>query len=180
MLPEDERPPRKMVKHYDSGEPHFLTFSCYRRLPLLSKDRTRRWFVEALDEARIAHGFHLWACHHARARPSSAVAAIQSNCVRSPFDARSLRGILSSIKRPVGEKTIAYLSEQAPNYLRRLTVTNATPLLAGGFRPRRERVRADRLARFGRIRSTQSGTSRIGVTSRRLGVVDRPRLDGGV
>ena len=39
-------PPRRKVKHYDNGEPHFLTFSCYRRLPLLSKDRTRQWFVE--------------------------------------------------------------------------------------------------------------------------------------
>ncbi len=36
-----------------------------------------------------------------------------------------IRGILSSLKRPVGEKAITYLSEYAPNYLRRLTVTNA-------------------------------------------------------
>ena len=49
-------PPRKQVTHEDHGEPHFLTRSCDRRLPLLSKDRTRQWFVEALDPARAVHG----------------------------------------------------------------------------------------------------------------------------
>src|SRR5262245_9199847 len=34
-------------------QPHFLTFSCYRRLPLLSKERTCLWLVEA-----IADGCH--------------------------------------------------------------------------------------------------------------------------
>ena len=54
-------PPRKQVQHDDHGEPHFLTFSCDRRLPLWSKDRTRQWFVEALDPARAVHGFPRWA-----------------------------------------------------------------------------------------------------------------------
>ena len=53
---------RKLVKHFDlPGHAHFLTFSCYRRMQLLSKDRTRLWFVEALGKARIKHQFDLWA-----------------------------------------------------------------------------------------------------------------------
>lgn len=53
---------RKKVKHYDGrGGAHFLTFSCYRRLPLLCKDRTRHWFLDALDKARAKHGLDLWA-----------------------------------------------------------------------------------------------------------------------
>lgn len=47
--------------HYDYDESHWLTFSCYRRLPLLSKDQSRQWFVEAMKDARKSHGFHLWA-----------------------------------------------------------------------------------------------------------------------
>ena len=62
-------PPRKQVQHDDHGEPHFLTFSCDRRLPLLSKDRTRQWFVEALDPARAVHGLHV--AEFARTQPNS-------------------------------------------------------------------------------------------------------------
>jgi putative transposase len=61
MSRDPEPPSRKKVKHCDNGEPHFLTFSCYLRLPLLSKDRTRQWFVETLEEARTVHRLHLWA-----------------------------------------------------------------------------------------------------------------------
>lgn len=61
MSNESHLPPRKKVKHYDNGEPHFLKFSCYRRLPLLSKDQSCQWFVDALEDARESHGFHLWA-----------------------------------------------------------------------------------------------------------------------
>lgn len=52
----------KKVKHYDrERDAHFLTFSCYQRLALLSKDRTRQWFLDALDKGRVKHGFDLWA-----------------------------------------------------------------------------------------------------------------------
>ncbi len=47
MSHDSHLPPRKKVKPYDNGEPHILTFSCYRRLPLLSKDHSRQWLVEA-------------------------------------------------------------------------------------------------------------------------------------
>src|SRR5688500_19034631 len=43
------------------GHAHELTFSCYQRLPLLSRDRTRQWFIEALESARKIHRFQLWA-----------------------------------------------------------------------------------------------------------------------
>jgi len=36
-------------------------FSCFRRQPFLSKDRSRMWFVEALNRARETHRFHIWA-----------------------------------------------------------------------------------------------------------------------
>jgi len=118
--------PRKTVKHYDNGEPHFLTFSCYQRLPLLSKDRSRLWFLEALEQARSNHGFHLWAwvimpehVHILLWPPFSMVSP-------DPRSGRGrIRGILSSIKRPVGEKAIAYLRQHSPDFLERLTVTTS-------------------------------------------------------
>jgi putative transposase len=116
---------RKRVKHYDNGEPHFLTFSCYRRLPLLSKDRTRQWFVEALHEARRTHGFHLWAWV---VMPEHIHLLIWPPAARIDVDPASTRGktagILADLKRPVGQKAIQYLEEHAPEFLERLTVRN--------------------------------------------------------
>ena len=40
---------------------HELTFCCYHRLPLLSRDRSRLWFIDALDKARRRWSFELWA-----------------------------------------------------------------------------------------------------------------------
>jgi len=118
-------PPRKLVKHYDNGEPHFLTFSCYQRLPLLSKDRTRQWLVDSLELARANHGFHLWAWvimpEHVHLLLWPPFGLVSSD----PHGTRGrIRGILSSIKRPVAEKAIAHLTRHAPDYLRRLTVIN--------------------------------------------------------
>jgi putative transposase len=60
--PDRTAPQRKRVRSYSlSGHAHELTFSCFRRLPLLSRDRTRRWFVDALENARRDLDLALWA-----------------------------------------------------------------------------------------------------------------------
>ena len=57
-----EPPIRKKCHRYDRpGDAHELTFSCYKRLPLLSRDRTRKWFIEAIEESRKILSFDLWA-----------------------------------------------------------------------------------------------------------------------
>ena len=126
MSTDPEPLPRKKVKHYDNGEPHFLTFSCYKRLPLLSKDRTREWFVESLDQARTEHGFHLWAWV---IMPEHVHILLWPPFQLISPDPRSFQGriggILTSIKRPVAKKAIAFLRQNAPEYLRRLTVRNS-------------------------------------------------------
>lgn len=48
-----------MIRHYGRGHLHFITFSCYRRLPLLRSVRTRNVFVKILDEVRDHYGFSL-------------------------------------------------------------------------------------------------------------------------
>ncbi|MEX2121751.1 MAG: hypothetical protein WD847_19355 [Pirellulales bacterium] len=116
---------RKLVKHYDNGEAHFLTFSCYHRLPLLSKDRTRRWFLEALNEARETHGFHLWGWV---IMPEHIHLLVWPPALPIDADPASSKGktagILADLKRPVAQRAISYLEEHAPDFLQRLTVRN--------------------------------------------------------
>jgi len=51
--------PAGLRRHYGKGHLHFLTFSCYRRLPLLKTVRARDIFVKELRKARDEIGFHL-------------------------------------------------------------------------------------------------------------------------
>ncbi len=108
---------RKTVQHFDEpGDAHFLTFSCYRRMSLLSKDRTRRWLAEAINAARERHHFDLWAWvfmpeHvHLLVRP------------RRPDWATGR--VLADIKRPVGQKAIGWLRDHEAWFLPQLTVRN--------------------------------------------------------
>lgn len=53
---------RKRKKTYNTpGDAHFVTYSCQERLPLLSKDRSRRRVIDAIREARSKQSFALWA-----------------------------------------------------------------------------------------------------------------------
>lgn len=115
----------KRVRHYDNGEPHFLTFSRFHRLPLLSKDRTRQWLVEAIDEARAKHRFHLWAWVIMPEHVHLLIWPPASEIDPSPTSTMGkTSGVLADIKRPVGRKAIQYLEEHSPEYLSRLTVHN--------------------------------------------------------
>ena len=49
----------KLVRIYGRGHLHFITFSCYRRVPFLRSVRARNVFVQILDEVRGRYGFSL-------------------------------------------------------------------------------------------------------------------------
>src|SRR6266852_8585582 len=51
--------PKGLKRYYGRGHLHFLTFSCYRRLPLLNTIRARNLFVHALGEIRERYKFLL-------------------------------------------------------------------------------------------------------------------------
>ncbi len=51
--------PKKLKRYYGRGDLHFLTFSCYRRLPLLGTSRSRTVFVKALEKIRERYKFLL-------------------------------------------------------------------------------------------------------------------------
>jgi putative transposase len=48
-----------LKRDYGQGDLHFVTFSCYRRKPLLGTARARDNFVKILDEVRRRHAFRL-------------------------------------------------------------------------------------------------------------------------
>ena len=117
MVEKPSRSHRKKVKHHDIvGHAHFLTFSCYHRLPLLSKPRTCRWFIEALGEARTKHQFDLWAWVIMPEHVHVLVFPRDPSCRTS--------AVLASLKKPVGAKAIRYLRTHSPEFLKRLTVVN--------------------------------------------------------
>jgi putative transposase len=51
--------PKGLKRYYGLGHLHFLTFSCYRRLPLLKTKRARNLFVHTLGKIRERYQFAL-------------------------------------------------------------------------------------------------------------------------
>ncbi len=49
--------PRGLKRHYEFRHLHFITFSCYRRLPLLAFARRRTALLRLLDEVRRKYHF---------------------------------------------------------------------------------------------------------------------------
>ncbi len=113
----DEKEFRKTVTHYDTpGDAHFLTFSFYRRLPLLSKDRTRWWLVDEIARARQKLEFDLWAW---------VIMPEHVHLLVYPrLSCHHTKDILYGIKRPVGTKAIGYLKRQHSDFLQKLTVVS--------------------------------------------------------
>jgi putative transposase len=53
-------PHRKTVRrHHEPGDCHELTFSCYRRMPLLTNDVWRRLLAGSIDRALRGHSFRV-------------------------------------------------------------------------------------------------------------------------
>ena len=95
------------------GCAHELTFSCYARLALLSRDRTRRWLTDALDRARVALGFELWAYVNMPDHVHVLVHPTEPGY--------RIAGLLQAIRQRVARRALAYLRESAPSWLARLT-----------------------------------------------------------
>ncbi len=52
--------PKNLKRIYGKGTLHFITCSCYRRLPLLGSARARNRLVRILREVRARYGFALY------------------------------------------------------------------------------------------------------------------------
>jgi putative transposase len=114
-MPELDEHHRKLRASWNEpGHAHELTFSCRNRWPLLSKDRTRNWLIQALDRARRRHHFDLWAYV---IMPEHVHVLLFPR--KSDYE---ISGILRAIKQPVANQAMAYLRKHDPAWLERLRV----------------------------------------------------------
>lgn len=73
------------------------------------RDRTRQWFIEALDEARTKFAFQLWAY---------VLMPEHVHLLVYPGDApERMSRFLQAVKEPVARKGIRYLESNAPAWL---------------------------------------------------------------
>jgi putative transposase len=100
----------------EPGHAHFLTYSCYQRLPLLTRDRTRHWIIEALENVRQCMDVALWAF---------VIMPEHVHVVLHPRrDQYEMKHILAALKRPVAVKARNFLlSINNLDWLNRLTVS---------------------------------------------------------
>ena len=52
--------PSHLKRFHNFGHDHFITFSCYRRLPYLNNDHARTVFLEILERLRQRHRLHIF------------------------------------------------------------------------------------------------------------------------
>ena len=100
------------------GEAHELTFSCYGRLKMLSRGRTRRWLIEALVAARRRHDLELWAYV---IMPEHAHVLLYPR--RDEYDTGTIR---QSIKQPVGRRAVNWLKANNAAWLVELRRVSAS------------------------------------------------------
>ena len=96
----------------DVGHAHALTFSCFRRQPFLSKDRSRQWLAAAVNQGCQKSGFDVWAYvimpeHvHLLVWPSQ----IEYN----------ISDLLRCIKLSVSKRALSFVRANAPEFLRQM------------------------------------------------------------
>jgi putative transposase len=86
--------PNRLHRYYGAGYSHFITTSCYQRLPLLGSARNRDLFVQVLEQVRRRYHFvlagyvvmpehaHLLISEPERGNPSVVMQAIKQGFAR--------------------------------------------------------------------------------------------------
>jgi putative transposase len=86
--------PNRLHRYYGAGYSHFVTTSCYQRLPLLGSPRNRDLFLDVLEQVRRRYRFvvvgyvvmpehvHLLIGEPERGNPSTAMQAIKQGFAR--------------------------------------------------------------------------------------------------
>jgi len=113
MGPSSSHPPRKRkscIRYDIPGHAHALTFTCFRGQPLLSRDRSRQWLVDAISRARTNLAFDLWGYV---IMPEHVHLLIYPQA-----DDYAISEILTAIKRPVARAALDHVRTHAPTFLR--------------------------------------------------------------
>jgi putative transposase len=112
------QPHRKLVKHYhEPGDFHEFTFSCYRRLKLLTNDTYRTWLARSIDEAAAQVQFELVAFVF---MPEHVHLLVWPT--RSDTTVDDISWFLAAVKRPVSVKVKEHLQSINGQLLDRLTI----------------------------------------------------------
>ena len=56
--------PSHLKRYHTLGHNHFVTFSCYHRLPYLDNDHARTVFLDTLERTRQKHPFYVFGGWH--------------------------------------------------------------------------------------------------------------------
>ncbi|MBN2579455.1 MAG: transposase [Pirellulales bacterium] len=103
---------RKLCRRYDiAGDAHFLTYSCFHRLPLFSKDRTRTWMLRAFQLGREKNQYDLW---------SFVIMPEHVHAVLLPHPGVKISEILTMLKQSVSKRALIWLKNNHPEFLVRL------------------------------------------------------------
>ena len=113
--------PKGFNRYYGLGHLHFVTFSCYRRLPLLRTAGARNVFARALGVMRERHGFllvgyvvmpehvHLLIGEPARGTPSTVLQALKQRVSRDLLGETRRRSTgPSSLAFPEGDQRLPH------------------------------------------------------------------------
>ncbi len=108
-------PHRKRRKSFDEpGDVHFLTFSCFQRLPLLNRDRSRMWMVDALRLGLKKDRFHLLAW---------VIMPEHVHLILVPVGDTKVSSILTTLKQSVSKRALLWLKNNSPEFLKQLKDT---------------------------------------------------------
>ncbi len=111
---------RRKLKRYETpNHARYLTFSCYRRLPLFKNDKIKQVFVDQLDLTRQRLDFILYAWV---IMPEHVHLLLMPN-----LESATVRQILHALKRPVSENILARWRRLDAGILTKLTDTQNNP-----------------------------------------------------
>jgi putative transposase len=99
MNPESPVPRRHRTRHEIPGHARFLTFSCFKRFPLLQSEATRNIFEATVMQARLNCRFQLYAWV---VMPNHVHLLLRPKLPEHPVAA-----ILNQIKQPVAKSILA-------------------------------------------------------------------------
>ncbi len=97
----------------DPGHAHELTFSCYKRMPLLKSEQVCQWLKETIDAAREKLQFDVWAYVFMPEHVHLLVWPKEPDY--------KISDILAAIKHPVSKIALAYVRKHSPDWMARLT-----------------------------------------------------------
>lgn len=118
----------KRRKRFEADRmPRELTFSCFRRYPFLTRDRTRNWFIEALEVHRQRWPIDLW---------SWVIMPEHVHLIVAPQESGVLVGrFAGSVKEHVARRAIDWLETNAPDWIPRITVTEGNRIRRRFWQP---------------------------------------------